>query len=432
MAARLVLAALVAVIGTAGIAAAAQVRDAQHSPRGSGQFYADCGFSHRLTDDSIVFPGQPGRSHLHDFFGNRTTNAHSTVASLQKGKTNCHRVQDKAAYWAPTLYAGADNDPIKVVNAQAFYLSGFRDFESIQPFPSGLEMIAGDAKATEQQPGRNVDWRCTGDELDPGASSASSPRAQELRAVIAFFDKAVESRQAKMLKRRKAVRSNRRALRRARAHGRKQLVKRRRAKLVRAKRAYKRSRKAYLDAKAERDNRSAALEAYLIGGGTSIPTCTPGSQLTLRVQFPDCWDGVNLDSADHKSHMAYSSRPRKSDTHICPRSHPVLVPILLLRVTYASDGGPDVRLSPGDVDAGHADFVNAWDQEALAKLVRNCLNVDMYCGGGATPHHTQPGTSPTPDPGSDPLPSPAPEPQPEPEPEPEPEPDDPILPLPLP
>ena len=28
-----------------------------------------CGYSHPLTDDPIVFPGQPGASHFHDFFG---------------------------------------------------------------------------------------------------------------------------------------------------------------------------------------------------------------------------------------------------------------------------------------------------------------------------------------------------------------------------
>lgn len=28
--------------------------------------------------------------------------------------------------------------------------------------------------------------------------------------------------------------------------------------------------------------------------------------LELHVTFPDCWDGVRLDSPDHRSHMAYS------------------------------------------------------------------------------------------------------------------------------
>ncbi len=34
-------------------------------------------------------------------------------------------------------------------------------------------------------------------------------------------------------------------------------------------------------------------------------SCAPGTQVNVRYQAPSCWDGVNLDSADHKSHMAY-------------------------------------------------------------------------------------------------------------------------------
>jgi len=41
---------------------------------------------------------------------------------------------------------------------------------------------------------------------------------------------------------------------------------------------------------------------------STIPTCPDAKQqgLALHVQFPNCWDGVNLDSPDHQSHMAYS------------------------------------------------------------------------------------------------------------------------------
>lgn len=37
------------------------------------------------------------------------------------------------------------------------------------------------------------------------------------------------------------------------------------------------------------------------------PTCpnTPDTQLNLRLQAPSCWDGIHLDTPDHKSHMAY-------------------------------------------------------------------------------------------------------------------------------
>jgi uncharacterized protein DUF1996 len=47
------------------------------------------------------------------------------------------------------------------------------------------------------------------------------------------------------------------------------------------------------------------------GGGqvtsssAAIPTCPGGSYLSAKIIFPGCWDGANLDSADHRSHMAY-------------------------------------------------------------------------------------------------------------------------------
>src|SRR5947199_289124 len=35
-----------------------------------------------------------------------------------------------------------------------------------------------------------------------------------------------------------------------------------------------------------------------------IPTCPAGSDLAFRVNFPDCWNGRDTDSADHRSHVA--------------------------------------------------------------------------------------------------------------------------------
>ena len=53
------------------------------SARAAGQtFFTDCLPSHRAPDDPIVYPKQPGASHLHDVFGNTTTNAFSTYAGM--------------------------------------------------------------------------------------------------------------------------------------------------------------------------------------------------------------------------------------------------------------------------------------------------------------------------------------------------------------
>ena len=53
------------------------------------EFLAECPYTHRAPDDPIVFPGLPGASHMHSFFGNDTTNARSDLASLEKGRTTC-------------------------------------------------------------------------------------------------------------------------------------------------------------------------------------------------------------------------------------------------------------------------------------------------------------------------------------------------------
>jgi Domain of unknown function (DUF1996) len=427
----------VALASSAGLTAAAQVAAPDGAaPRGFGTFVALCDFSHRAPDDAIVFPGQPGRSHLHDFFANRTTNASSTPASLRSAaSTTCHRPHDRSAYWVPTLYEGGGRTPVRPLGGGFYYNAGKRDFESIQPFPAGLQMIAGDSSARELQKGRIVDWRCRRQKpLEEGQSPSDSPRARELRAAVDQARTAMVANRGKVRRLRKAVRRLRQ-----RAIARQSRTAARR-KLSRKRRAYRRARRAFRRARNEHGLREAALQSYLFGGGTSIPTCRPGSNLELHVLFPDCWDGRNLDSPDHKSHMAYSSPPRpEQKVGQCPRSHPVLVPILHLHITYDSTGGPDVRLSPGDVDAGHADFVNGWDQDKLAQLVRDCLNVDRYCGGSdhpvkddarkpADPAPKDP--APKDPPPKDPAPKdPAPKP---PAPEPDPDPGPGPLPIPLP
>ena len=83
---------------------AAAMERLQAAPVPGSEFRAECLSSHRAGDDPIVFPGQSGASHIHEFYGNTTTNASSTLQSLRLGGTNCDPVADKSAYWTPTLY----------------------------------------------------------------------------------------------------------------------------------------------------------------------------------------------------------------------------------------------------------------------------------------------------------------------------------------
>ena len=106
-----------------------------------------------------------------------------------------------------------------------------------------------------------------------------------------------------------------------------------------------------------------------------MPDCPAGSYLVLSVLFPDCWDGHNLDSADHRSHLADAS------AGTCPASHPVAVPQLRLVVQYPDGvGGADVTLSSGGPQTAHADFFNAWNAESQARLVQDCINRAKKCG----------------------------------------------------
>jgi len=109
---------------------------------------------------------------------------------------------------------------------------------------------------------------------------------------------------------------------------------------------------------------------------TAPPSCPAGSEFVVRIFFPDCWNGVDLDSADHRSHMAYSLGGR------CPATHPVPVPRLRLGFHYpGADGGNDLTLSSGGPDTAHADFFNTWNQAELDRLVKACLNRGVKCAG---------------------------------------------------
>ena len=266
-------------------------------PARTGNFVSACRYSHSAPDDPIVHPGQPGASHAHDFFANTTTDAASTLESLQAGSTLCNRPGDKAAYWVPTLSdGGVVVQPTRIL---AYYLVAGRDPKSIKPFPTGLRVV------TDRDAGV-VGWACIGG--GPDAPDQAGTVEQE-----------------------------------------------------------------------------------------TPPDCEGEAHLVQRIHFPDCWDGHNLDSADHRSHMAYASTVASAGgasaggasaggasaggRRACPATHPVPVPHLRLGVHYPDGvGGADVTLSSGGPETSHADFFNAWDPTAQARLVTQCLNAARKCG----------------------------------------------------
>ncbi len=118
--------------------------------------------------------------------------------------------------------------------------------------------------------------------------------------------------------------------------------------------------------------------------GNDFPaSCPPGSALIVHLKAPSCWDGLNLDSPDHKSHMAYPVNDA------CPADHPVALPMLEAKVAYKLPGGvtTGLRYSSGASYSFHFDFFSAWQPDRLAYLVKHCINEGRQCNGYGVDQH---------------------------------------------
>ena len=120
--------------------------------------------------------------------------------------------------------------------------------------------------------------------------------------------------------------------------------------------------------------------------------------LRVQVYFPSCWDGKNLDSADHKSHMAYPASGAYNNGP-CPPDHPVQMISIFYEVIYQTNlfanewygSTQPFVLSTGDPTGYgfHGDFVNGWDVSVLQTAVDECLNLSGNVADCKTPDGNQ-------------------------------------------
>jgi hypothetical protein len=96
--------------------------------------------------------------------------------------------------------------------------------------------------------------------------------------------------------------------------------------------------------------------------------CPASVNQVLVMRFPDCWSGRDLDSTDHKSHLAFRVRG------VCPAGYPIALPRLSFNVHYRLPTLTGLTLASGSIYSAHADFFNAWDQATLVALVARNLN----------------------------------------------------------
>ncbi|MEY4510424.1 MAG: hypothetical protein RLZZ450_2546 [Pseudomonadota bacterium] len=132
---------------------------------GIGDFRTVCSYSHMNYDDPIVFPGKPGASHLHTYFGNSLANASTTDVSLANtGNSTCRGgIANRSAYWVPALL-DAQGRPVAPIESNFYYKSGYNGIPAaqIKPFKTGLRMLAGSAKFSPSSGGTQAHayWIC--------------------------------------------------------------------------------------------------------------------------------------------------------------------------------------------------------------------------------------------------------------------------------
>jgi len=294
---------------------------ASAAPDVVGAFRFICNPSHLGYNDPIVYPGLPGKSHLHQFFGNTLTDANSTYQSLRSsGMSTCNSPLNRSAYWIPAMLDGTGN--VVKPDYISIYYKRRPDTDPLCQkigkacvnLPRGLRFVFG----------KNM--------LDPSKASTGG----------GYFN----------------------------CDG-------------------------------------------LPGGGfvsghyPDIPTAAKncpnvaGNRLGAIISAPECWDGVNLDSPDHRSHVAYSQYIGQAYPQ-CPSTHPYVIPTFTLGAWYAVDGNLDRSgtWSPGtktwslssDMDSTgamvkpgtsfHADWFGAWDDTVKAMWEGNCVNKLLNCSGG--------------------------------------------------
>ncbi|WP_336011335.1 DUF1996 domain-containing protein [Streptomyces sp. KLMMK] len=147
----------------------------------SGTFTTVCGRNengHFNPDNVIVTPGvRNGAHHMHDYVGNKSTDAFSTDASLAAAGTTCTNGDKSTHYWpvlrvldgkaAPDARApggGHDGNMGTILRPASVSLQ-FRGspVTKVTAMPRFLRIITGDAKAlTNGTANANASWSCVG------------------------------------------------------------------------------------------------------------------------------------------------------------------------------------------------------------------------------------------------------------------------------
>ena len=276
-------------------------------------------------DDPIVYPGQPGKSHLHQFFGNTAANASSNYQSLRTtGGSTCTRSADtspqRSAYWMPAMLDGAGN-AVKPDWVNTYYkrlpASDPQCAKTTDPavaghcieMPNGLRFILG--------------YNMANGSGGPTDTNSADYWAMGFDCVTRDVGNQV----------------------------------------------------------------SLTGVQHTMADIVATGKCPAGSWLRAFVRFPACWDGKNLDVADHRSHITFGVAAVG-----CPADHPYNIPEIAIQAYYTTDANfvagrwhlSSDEMMPGTVPGStlHMDYWEAWSQVLKDLWNAKCIDGHLTCSAG--------------------------------------------------
>jgi hypothetical protein len=280
-----------------------------NAPDVVGAFRFPCGPGVLNYDDAIVYPGMPGKAHLHETFGNISGNGMSNYESLRKsGKSTCVNELNRSLYWIPAMLDGKGN--VVRLNGAAVYYKRLPAKDIIargdipSNLPRGLRGIFGWNYATPSIPQPiNKEWKCVNVWTPVG-----TPGTME----------------------------------------------------------------------------------------EALAQCKPGMKLMGTVHQPVCWNGTELDSVDHRSHLAeqgYYNKASGDYRVVCSKTHPYVIPGFILTPEWTIGEGDDTTLwhlssdhmaLPGSPRGStlHGDWYGAWEDSIEELWVANCIDKLLSCHSG--------------------------------------------------
>ncbi|PHH51425.1 hypothetical protein CFIMG_005035RAa [Ceratocystis fimbriata CBS 114723] len=265
--------------------------------------------------DPIVNPGGIS-AHMHSIYGSSGFSKTSDFGELHGAEcTSCRVTQDKSAYWTPSLYFQdtATGEFTEVDEQGGLLAYYFLNHDKMTAFPEGFRMLAGTNSRRSFTTGNPM-------EGDPPKSSWA---AEGITSQKALAERAIGFNCLNYAKQGEATLSR-----------------------------HYLPEKSWLDA-----------------------NCPDG--IRIELMFPSCWNGKDLDSADHQSHVAY---PDLVMTGECPDTHPVGLAGIMFETffrtqEFAGKAGRFVVANGDPTGYGfHGDFITGWTPSVLQQAIDTCTS----------------------------------------------------------